>query len=222
MFSIFHFNPKILLKIRKFKLFSNKNSLHGKKNYQRQNQTEVAIFAQQYLPQHSTTGIYHPYFIFCSLSSLSTCMLPTIYCISSTAFILAQSSFSKSLQDKKQTKDRFIIHQWPIQIQQDQKLQLQDVLYQEKQHLSQHRRHSRNQPINILINNAGMLLVSSPAGNEISAEKYDLIMSTNLESCYHLSQLAYRFLKSSGMGNIVFNSSVSSLKTSLMDDFLQC
>lgn len=36
-------------------------------------------------------------------------------------------------------------------------------------------------------------------------------MATNLESAYHLSQLAHPLLKSSGMGSIVFMSSVAGL-----------
>ncbi|KAI5660090.1 hypothetical protein M9H77_28883 [Catharanthus roseus] len=63
--------------------------------------------------------------------------------------------------------------------------------------------------LNILINNAGTSR-GGPAA-DVSAEIYDLHMSTNLESCYHLSQLAYPLLKASGMGSIVFISSVAGM-----------
>jgi Tropinone reductase 1 len=36
-------------------------------------------------------------------------------------------------------------------------------------------------------------------------------MSTNLESAYHMSQLAYPLLRASGAGSIVFVSSVASV-----------
>jgi Tropinone reductase 1 len=36
-------------------------------------------------------------------------------------------------------------------------------------------------------------------------------MSTNLESAYHMSQLAYPLLRASGAGSIVFISSVASV-----------
>lgn len=42
-----------------------------------------------------------------------------------------------------------------------------------------------------------------------TVEDYDRIMSTNLESPYHICQLAYPLLKASGSGNIVFISSVA-------------
>ncbi|KAL3522176.1 hypothetical protein ACH5RR_015010 [Cinchona calisaya] len=63
--------------------------------------------------------------------------------------------------------------------------------------------------LNILINNVGTG-VGKPA-EEFTAEDYDKIMSTNLESCFHFSQLAYPLLKASGIGNIVFISSVAGL-----------
>ncbi|CAI9113395.1 OLC1v1013990C1 [Oldenlandia corymbosa var. corymbosa] len=61
--------------------------------------------------------------------------------------------------------------------------------------------------LNILINNVGTTLWK-PA-EECSLEDYNTIMSTNLESAYHFSQLAYPLLKASGSGNVVFNSSVA-------------
>ncbi|KAL3512396.1 hypothetical protein ACH5RR_025113 [Cinchona calisaya] len=63
--------------------------------------------------------------------------------------------------------------------------------------------------LNILINNVGTYM-RKPAA-DFTAEEYHMIMSTNLESCYHFSQLAYPLLKASGIGNIVFVSSVAGL-----------
>ncbi|CAL9169058.1 unnamed protein product, partial [Musa hybrid cultivar] len=42
-------------------------------------------------------------------------------------------------------------------------------------------------------------------------DSYKLLMSTNLDSAVHLSQLAHPLLKASGSGNIVFISSITSL-----------
>lgn len=44
---------------------------------------------------------------------------------------------------------------------------------------------------------------------EFSAEEYSFLMATNLESAFHLCQLAHPLLKASGMGSIVFISSVA-------------
>ena len=44
---------------------------------------------------------------------------------------------------------------------------------------------------------------------EYSAEEYSQLMTVNLESSFHLSQLAYPLLKASGKGCIVFLSSVA-------------
>ena len=38
---------------------------------------------------------------------------------------------------------------------------------------------------------------------------FSTLMSTNFESTFHISQLAYPPLKASGMGSIVFTSSIS-------------
>ena len=46
---------------------------------------------------------------------------------------------------------------------------------------------------------------------ESTTEDYSFIMSTNLESAYHFSQLAHPLLKASGAGSIVFISSVAGL-----------
>ncbi|PIA50747.1 hypothetical protein AQUCO_01200172v1 [Aquilegia coerulea] len=63
-----------------------------------------------------------------------------------------------------------------------------------------------NGKINILVNNAGICILKEAI--EFTAEDYSLLMSTNFEACFHLSQLAYPYLKASGNGNLVFISSV--------------
>ncbi|XAR66247.1 Tropinone reductase I [Bertholletia excelsa] len=66
-----------------------------------------------------------------------------------------------------------------------------------------------NCKLNILINNVGTN-IRKPA-TEYTAEEYLMLMTTNLESAYHLCQLAHPFLKASGIGSIVFISSVAGL-----------
>lgn len=44
---------------------------------------------------------------------------------------------------------------------------------------------------------------------EYTAEVYSEIMAINLDSAYHLCQLTHPLLKASGMGSIVFISSIS-------------
>lgn len=44
---------------------------------------------------------------------------------------------------------------------------------------------------------------------ECTAEDFSFIMATNLESTFHLSQLAHPLLKASGSGNIVLMSSAA-------------
>ncbi|KAL5702134.1 tropinone reductase I [Ranunculus cassubicifolius] len=63
-----------------------------------------------------------------------------------------------------------------------------------------------NGSINILVNNAGICILKEAI--EITEEDYSRLMSINFEACFHLSQIAYPFLKASGNGNIVFISSV--------------
>lgn len=63
--------------------------------------------------------------------------------------------------------------------------------------------------INILINNVGTYFMKPTT--EYTADDYSFLMATNLESCYHMSQLAHPLLKASGFGSIVFISSVSGL-----------
>ncbi|KAK1313618.1 Tropinone reductase 1 [Acorus calamus] len=63
--------------------------------------------------------------------------------------------------------------------------------------------------LNILVNNVGTIMMR-PA-EDITAEEYNLIMATNLESGFHLSQLAHSLMRQSGKGNIVFISSATSI-----------
>ncbi|KAK2441950.1 tropinone reductase protein [Trifolium repens] len=66
-----------------------------------------------------------------------------------------------------------------------------------------------NGKLNILVNNAGTN-VRKPM-IEFTTEDYSKVMNTNLDSAFHLCQLAYPLLKESGNGSIVFISSVASL-----------
>lgn len=66
-----------------------------------------------------------------------------------------------------------------------------------------------NGKLNILINNVGTNIRKPTI--EYTAEEYSKLMATNLESAYHLCQLAYPLLKASGVGSIVFISSVAGL-----------
>ncbi|KAM1167392.1 hypothetical protein TB2_028950 [Malus domestica] len=61
--------------------------------------------------------------------------------------------------------------------------------------------------LNILINNVG---ANRPKATlEYTAEDYSFLMSTNLESAYHLCQLSHPLLKASGSANIVLLSSIA-------------
>ncbi|XP_030964275.1 tropinone reductase homolog At1g07440-like isoform X2 [Quercus lobata] len=64
-----------------------------------------------------------------------------------------------------------------------------------------------NGKLDILINNVGTARAKPTL--EYTAEDFSFLMSTNLESAYHLSQLAYPLLKVSGAGSIVFVSSIA-------------
>ncbi|CAI0443291.1 unnamed protein product [Linum tenue] len=64
-----------------------------------------------------------------------------------------------------------------------------------------------NGTLNILVNNVGTN-VRKPT-TEYSTEEYLRLMSVNLESSYHLCQLAHPLLKKSGAGSVVFVSSVA-------------
>ncbi|KAL0404691.1 UNVERIFIED_CONTAM: Tropinone reductase 1 [Sesamum radiatum] len=61
--------------------------------------------------------------------------------------------------------------------------------------------------LNILVNNAAVSRMKRAI--EHSEQDFWDIMGTNLESPYHLCQIAYPLLKASGKGNIVFISSVA-------------
>ncbi|XP_025014036.1 tropinone reductase homolog At5g06060 isoform X2 [Ricinus communis] len=67
-----------------------------------------------------------------------------------------------------------------------------------------------NGSLNILVNNVGTN-IRKPT-NEYTAEEYSEIMITNFESAYHMCQLAHPLLKASGVGSIVFISSVAGLQ----------
>ncbi|KAJ4704617.1 Tropinone reductase-like [Melia azedarach] len=62
--------------------------------------------------------------------------------------------------------------------------------------------------LNILVNNVGMAI--HKVAVEFTAEDISTIMVTNFESAYHLCQLAHPFLRASGNGSIIFNSSILS------------
>ncbi|KAL1201996.1 putative tropinone reductase [Cardamine amara subsp. amara] len=61
--------------------------------------------------------------------------------------------------------------------------------------------------LDILINNVGA--VRSKPTVDYTAEDFSFHILTNLESAYHVSQLAHPLLKASGCGSIVFMSSVA-------------
>ncbi|GER34944.1 NAD(P)-binding Rossmann-fold superfamily protein, partial [Striga asiatica] len=63
--------------------------------------------------------------------------------------------------------------------------------------------------LNILINNVGTNIRKPTV--DYTAEEYSTLMATNLESSYHLCQLAHPLLKASGNSSIVFISSVAGL-----------
>ncbi|KAK7312451.1 hypothetical protein VNO77_36322 [Canavalia gladiata] len=61
--------------------------------------------------------------------------------------------------------------------------------------------------LNILINNVGTN-IRKPV-TDFTAAEFSSLIDTNLGSTFHLCQLAYPLLKASGMGSVVFISSVS-------------
>uniref|UniRef100_A0A1J3EU00 Tropinone reductase-like protein n=1 Tax=Noccaea caerulescens TaxID=107243 RepID=A0A1J3EU00_NOCCA len=63
--------------------------------------------------------------------------------------------------------------------------------------------------LNILVNNAGTCITKPTT--EYTAEDFSFLMATNLESAFHLSQLAHPLLKASGSGSIVLISSVTAV-----------
>ncbi|KAF8665974.1 hypothetical protein HU200_054062 [Digitaria exilis] len=65
--------------------------------------------------------------------------------------------------------------------------------------------------LDILVNNAGQVFLKAAA--ECAAEDYSHLMATNLESCFHLSQLAHPLLVNAslaGGGSVVHVSSIAS------------
>ncbi|KAF7069266.1 hypothetical protein CFC21_074924 [Triticum aestivum] len=67
-------------------------------------------------------------------------------------------------------------------------------------------RQTFNGKLDILVNNAGQLLVKPTA--ECTAEEYSKVMATNLESSFHLCQLARPLLVHAGGGSIINMSSI--------------
>ncbi|XP_062092630.1 tropinone reductase homolog At5g06060 isoform X2 [Humulus lupulus] len=66
-----------------------------------------------------------------------------------------------------------------------------------------------NGKLNILVNNVGTNMRKPTV--EYTSEDYSFILGTNLDSVYHLCQLSHPLLKASGVGNVVFISSVAGL-----------
>ncbi|KAL5973446.1 hypothetical protein ACLOJK_030096 [Asimina triloba] len=64
-----------------------------------------------------------------------------------------------------------------------------------------------NGKLSILINNVGTNIRKPTV--DYSAEDFATVMSTNFDSAYHMCQLTHPLLKASGMGSIVFLSSVA-------------
>lgn len=61
--------------------------------------------------------------------------------------------------------------------------------------------------LNILVNNAASVIMKRAENS--TSEDHSILTGTNIESPFHLSQLAYPLLKASEIGNIVFISSVA-------------
>ncbi|KAH7542403.1 hypothetical protein FEM48_Zijuj02G0069700 [Ziziphus jujuba var. spinosa] len=64
-----------------------------------------------------------------------------------------------------------------------------------------------NGKLHIIINNVGTNITKPTL--DYTAEDFSFLTKTNLESAYHMCQLAHPLLKASGAGSIVFVSSVS-------------
>uniref|UniRef100_A0A0E0MF45 Ketoreductase domain-containing protein n=1 Tax=Oryza punctata TaxID=4537 RepID=A0A0E0MF45_ORYPU len=63
--------------------------------------------------------------------------------------------------------------------------------------------------LSILVNNAGTSYLKPAA--DLTPEESSRFMTTNFESCFHLSQLAYPLLRDTGRGSIVNISSIASV-----------
>jgi Tropinone reductase 1 len=79
----------------------------------------------------------------------------------------------------------------------------------QREQLLQNASSNFNGKLNILINNVGTNI--RKATTEYTVEEYSTLMTTNLESAYHISQIAHPLLKASGNGSVVFISSVAGL-----------
>ncbi|ERN08030.1 hypothetical protein AMTR_s00012p00260970 [Amborella trichopoda] len=64
-----------------------------------------------------------------------------------------------------------------------------------------------NGKLNILVNNVGTNIPKQTV--DYTAEDFSFLVSTNLESAFHMCQLSHPLLKASGAGSIVFISSVA-------------
>ncbi|KAL9238745.1 hypothetical protein vseg_013127 [Gypsophila vaccaria] len=64
-----------------------------------------------------------------------------------------------------------------------------------------------NGKLNILVNNVGTNIRKPMV--DFTPQEFSTLMTTNFESVFHLSQLAYPLLKASDFGSVVFMSSVS-------------
>uniref|UniRef100_A0A0E0MF46 Ketoreductase domain-containing protein n=1 Tax=Oryza punctata TaxID=4537 RepID=A0A0E0MF46_ORYPU len=71
--------------------------------------------------------------------------------------------------------------------------------------------------LSILVNNAGTSYLKPAA--DLTPEESSRFMTTNFESCFHLSQLAYPLLRDTGRGSIVNISSIASFVVG--NDFAQ-
>ncbi|XP_060202009.1 tropinone reductase homolog isoform X1 [Lycium barbarum] len=69
--------------------------------------------------------------------------------------------------------------------------------------------HKFNGKLNILVNNAGIAVAKE--ATQTTADDYSMIMETNVEASYNLSQLGHSLLKASGNGSIVFLSSAAGI-----------
>ncbi|XP_060668201.1 tropinone reductase homolog At5g06060-like isoform X2 [Ziziphus jujuba] len=70
-----------------------------------------------------------------------------------------------------------------------------------------------NGKLHIIINNVGTNITKPTL--DYTAEDFSFLTKTNLESAYHMCQLAHPLLKASGAGSIVFVSSVSAAMNQL-------
>ncbi|KAF4372986.1 hypothetical protein F8388_011013 [Cannabis sativa] len=71
--------------------------------------------------------------------------------------------------------------------------------------------------LNILVNNAATVVINS--ATNYGVEEYSNMMNTNVESPYHLSQLAHPLLKASTKASIVFISSIAGAINQITKNF---